>query len=119
MSPIKSSLIRMGVAIFLLTGCMAILPETGKETHLENDESVKSILYAQLREWQGYDTRLAGFQNQGSTVRDSSTLPTAIISAWNYREPPGANQNRDEKYLETGFSRVISYFSKQGGLIDM
>jgi cell wall-associated NlpC family hydrolase len=43
----------MGVAIFLLAGCMAVLPDPDEETHLENDESVKSILIAQLREWQG------------------------------------------------------------------
>ena len=65
MAPIKSSLIRMGVALFLLTGCMAVLPDPVIETHLDNDESVKSILNVQLSEWQGVRYKVGGLSKSG------------------------------------------------------
>lgn len=62
---IKPNLITMGAVIFLLAGCMAVLPEYGKQTALESDESVKSILYAQLRDWQGVRYQAGGLSRSG------------------------------------------------------
>jgi len=62
---IKSNLITMGAVIFLLVGCMAVLPESGKQSALESGESVKSILYAQLRNWQGVRYQAGGLSKSG------------------------------------------------------
>jgi len=71
---IKSNLITMGAVIFLLAGCMAVLPESGKikstsssgkQAALESGESVKSILYTQLRNWQGVQYQAGGLSRSG------------------------------------------------------
>jgi len=62
---IKPNLITMGAVIFLLAGCMAVLPESGKQAALENDESVISILYTQLRDWQGVRYQAGGLSKSG------------------------------------------------------
>lgn len=60
---IKSSLITMGVIIALLTGCMTV--SSVPEKRPESAETVKSILYAQLREWRGVPYRIGGLSKEG------------------------------------------------------
>jgi len=55
----------MVAVIFLLAGCMAVLPESGKQAALESGESVKSILYTQLRDWQGVRYQAGGLSKSG------------------------------------------------------